>query len=119
NSPAVFPVVGFVPPPNPYAEIEHAVHSRLLATGATGLQWSARIVQPHVHALSQKMSRMHLVIFDERHVTGEFAICGKTVYLVNQMFAMFICRMCLAGKHNLNGLPSIQENLLHAIQILE
>src|SRR6185437_771415 len=100
---AVQAVVRFGPPAIEDGKIQSAIEDDLLAAGAGSLKWTARIVQPYVHALHEQAAYIDVVVFDEDEFVGELLIAHERGDLLQDALAGFVVGMRLAGKDKLHG----------------
>src|SRR5579883_2069407 len=119
DRPSIVSVVAFVPPAVEDAHIEDTVHRGFLSAPSAGFQRRSWIVQPYVDSLREEMRGVHLVVLDERYMPREPVVGGERVDLVNEMFSVFVGRVRLSGKDDLNGAPLIEHHRLDAIQVVE
>lgn len=118
DGPAVEPVVAFAPPAVGHAQIERAVGGRFLAAGAAGFVGAARRVQPDVAALHHGSGDVEVVVGDEEEFAEEFVSAGEHDFL-DQVVALCVGRMGLAGKDEDHGTPGVREDFRQPRQIGE
>ena len=100
------PVVGdeaFRPPAVADRHVRGAVDGRFHPARAACLERLARVVQPDVAALHQKVRHVEVVIFHERDAPSEFRIERAAIDALEVVLAYVVRRMRLARKENLNG----------------
>src|SRR5262245_38569942 len=91
--PAIGSGVTLGPPAIGNAQVRDAIHRRLHPAGAAGLERLARIVQPHVTTLRQKMCDMEVVVVDKRHTAAEQRIERAPIHMLQMMLANFVSGM--------------------------
>src|SRR4051812_33122165 len=62
---------------------------------------------------------MHLVIFNKSHMACQAMVGGERINLMDEMFAVFVRRMCLSSEQELNRLPTIQHEVLYPVQVVK
>ena len=95
-------IVSFRPPAVEDRQVESAIQHDLLAAGPRCLQWTTRVVQPHIHPLHQVPGHIHVVIFHEDQFAREDRIAHHLGNLLQNRLAGDISRMGLAREYELD-----------------
>ena len=98
DGPAVVALVALRPPAIEDAQVRHAVHRRLHAGGARGLQRPDGIVQPHVHAGGHVAGQRHVVALQHQHLADEFRPPRIFMDAPDELLPRLIGRVRLAGE---------------------
>src|SRR4029077_14334617 len=78
-----------------------AVEHHLLSARARRLEWTPRIVQPHVHPLYEVAPDVDVVVLDENELVGETRAAHQLRDLLQHALARLIVRMRLPREYKL------------------
>ena len=92
DQPPVVAGVPLGPPAVADRHVRRAVHRRLHAARAAGLERFARVVHPDVAALDQEMGHVQVVILDEGDPAAELRIEGAAIDPLQVMLADVVGR---------------------------
>ncbi len=110
--------IALTPPAVEDAEVESSVDGRLHTGRAAGLKRSAGGVQPDVRPLKQVTRQMHVVIFKEHKALADGRAVGELEQLFDEVLALIVTRMGLAGKNELNRAAGVVDDGLQALGVL-
>src|SRR5215203_4850787 len=107
------------PPAVADADVDGAVHRRLHAAGAAGLERLAWRVQPDVAALDEIVRHVQVVVIDEGDTATEGGVTGVAVDALQDALAAVVGRMGLAGEDDLHRPPRVVEDAGQPLRIAE
>ena len=108
--PAAGYFIGFVEPAVQDAQVQHAVDAGLHAAGAAGFLAALRSVQPQVYALHHFARDLHVVVLP---------VARKLHDIADEILALVVARVRLAGDHDLHRHILVTEDALDAVHVLE
>src|SRR5690606_26613158 len=117
--PAVVALEALLPPAVEDREVEHPVHRGLLAAGPRRLEGTAWVVEPDVDTARQRPPDGHVVVLDEVNAASEALVVGQPVDAGDQLLALVVGRMGLAGEHELHRSLEVREDRAEAIRVAE
>src|SRR5512139_74682 len=109
NGETILTIVGFVPPAIENGEIQTPVQNDLLTAGAASLQWSSRVVQPHIHSLDEVAGDVIIVVFDENHSPPVGGVDAISRDPRQEQLALGVPGVRLAGEDNLDRSPRVYQ----------
>ena len=116
---AVLAVEAFAPPTVEDAEVQAAVAARLHAAGAARFERAARVVQPDIAAAHHLARDMDIVILDEDQFALHLAILAEVNDLLDELLALVVARMRLAGEDELQRTLLVMRQLHDVLELLE
>ena len=119
NGEAVLAVEAFAPPAVEDAEVQAAVAAGLHAAGAAGFERAPRIIQPHIAAADHLAGDVDIVVLDEDEAALEFAVFAEVNDLLDELLALVIARMSLAGEDELQRTLFVVGQLHDVFKLLE
>ena len=101
DGPAVVAVVHLVPPPVEHRAVDASVQHGLHPARSARLVGSPRGVEPHVASLVEAATDGDVVVLHERHAVTELRTAGEAHDPLDQLLALVVGGMGLAGEHEL------------------
>ena len=116
---AVASVVRLSPPSVEDGQVQPAVEDHLLAAGARGLEWTPRVVEPHVHALHQMPSDVDVVVLDKQHLARKARVPAQACDLLQDLLAGTVAGMGFAREDELDRRLRVVDQRGDRFEVLE
>ena len=107
------------PPSVKHGEVHDAVHGGLLSGSSGSLERTGRVVEPHIHTLDEPLGQTYVVAGHEDYAAEEPLLLGYFDDPLEEFLSGAVCRVRLAGKHELHGALGIVHYGVEPVEVAE